>query len=54
MDISLDIDIALEELRNFIPSLQSFSSIEREFIEELRAYLLNFINTIKYKHEFEF
>lgn len=39
MDISLDIDIALEELRNFIPSQQSFSSIEREFIEEFKAYI---------------
>lgn len=39
MDISSDIDIALEQLRNFTPSQRNFSNIEREFIEEFKAYI---------------
>lgn len=39
MDISSDIDIALEQLHNFTPSQRNFSNIEREFIEEFKAYI---------------
>ena len=39
MDISPDLDTALEQLRNFIPSQQNFSNIEREFLEEFKAYI---------------
>lgn len=39
LDISSNIDIALEQLRNFIPSQRNFSNIEREFIEEFKAYI---------------
>ena len=39
MDISSDIDIALDQLRSFIPSQRTFSNIEREFIEEFKAYI---------------
>ena len=39
MEISSNIDEALEQLRSFIPSLNCFSSIEREFIEEFKAYI---------------
>ena len=39
IEIPLDIDAALEKLRNFIPSPDSFSKIEREFIEECQAYI---------------
>ena len=39
LDISSNIDIALEQLRNFIASQRNFSNIEREFIEEFKAYI---------------
>ena len=39
MDISKNMDVALEQLRNFIPSQRFFSSIEREFIDEFKAYI---------------
>ena len=39
MGISSNIDEALEQLHNFIPSQQNFSSIECEFIEEFKAYI---------------
>lgn len=39
MDISNNMDMALEQLRNFIPSQRNFSSIEREFIDEFKAYI---------------
>ena len=39
MEISSNMDIALEQLRNFIPSQQKFSSIEQKFIEEFKAYI---------------
>jgi helicase conserved domain protein len=39
IEIPSDIDAALEKLRNFIPSPDSFSKIEREFIEECQAYI---------------
>lgn len=39
LDISSNIDIALEQLRNFIPSQRNFSNIEQEFIEEFKAYI---------------
>ena len=39
IEIPSDIDAALGKLRNFIPSPDSFSKIEREFIEECQAYI---------------
>ena len=39
MKISSNIDEALEQLHNFIPSQDSFSNIEIEFIEEFKAYI---------------
>ena len=39
IEISSNIDTALEQLRNFTPSQRNFSSIEREFIEEFKAYI---------------
>ena len=39
IEISPDIDEALGQLRNFIPSQHEFSNIEREFIEEFKAYI---------------
>lgn len=45
MDISSNIDIALEQLRNFIPSQRNFSNIEREFIEEFKAYIYSLTKT---------
>ena len=39
MEISSNMDEALEQLRSFIPSQNCFSSIEREFIEEFKLYL---------------
>ena len=39
MEISSNIDEALEQLHNFIPSQDSFSNIEIEFIEEFKLYL---------------
>ena len=39
MEISSNMDEALEQLHNFIPSQDSFSNIEIEFIEEFKLYL---------------
>ena len=39
MEISSNMDEALEQLHNFIPSQYSFSNIEIEFIEEFKLYL---------------
>lgn len=39
IEIPSDIDDALEQLRNFTPSPDSFSPVEREFIEECQAYI---------------
>ena len=39
IEISPDIDEALGQLRNFITSQHEFSTIEREFIEEFKAYI---------------
>lgn len=39
IEISSNMDEALKQLHSFIPSQQSFSSIEREFIEEFKAYI---------------
>lgn len=39
IEISNNMDMALEQLRNFIPSQRIFSSIEREFIKEFKAYI---------------
>lgn len=45
LDVSSNIDIALEQLRNFIPSQRNFSNIEREFIEEFKAYIYSLTKT---------
>lgn len=39
MEISSNMDEALEQLHNFIPSQDSFSNIEIEFIEEFKIYI---------------
>ena len=39
MEISSNMDKALEQLHNFIPSQDSFSNIEIEFIEEFKKYI---------------
>jgi helicase conserved domain protein len=39
MEISSNMDEALEQLHNFIPSQDSFSNIEIEFIEEFKKYI---------------
>ena len=39
MEISSNMDEALEQLRSFIPSQNCFSNIEIEFIEEFKLYL---------------
>ena len=38
VQISSNIDDALTQLGQFVPSTQRFSSIEREFIEEFQKY----------------
>ena len=39
IEISSNMDEAFEQLHNFIPSQDSFSNIEIEFIEEFKLYL---------------
>ena len=39
INISPDMDEALKQLSNFTPTQELFSDIEREFIEEFKAYI---------------